>query len=797
MATNEHIIKAPGMMKNLAVGGHLTTADQVLDDAMGKEQSQINAETATAITNEVSRAKAAEELLRQAYEALTQTPPVPVTELPESGEEGVIYRLAGETSYSDYMWNGEEFKKMAEYDNAIDDKPEPLSNNLITSDGVANSIVRQPFIGEFASTDAVYCYNFVYRPNNIIEKNINRKTTDFFEVIPGTELIYKFIGYGASLYQLIAFDENKDVISEASILEANEDAYVYGYYIVPDNVRYLRFTVPIEQYECLVKIITESYINIGNNEYDIWECFNCSYGNTVDSIYIPVKLPGVTRANFASLTPETGHSNRIILVLRDKNDSVIARSQLQDVVAQNGEVFEMKCTEAEDQSLVGTTLAYVLFNDFEAFINIRDASTSIARYNMINYKAALNIQNSPNLFRRKDALVNYFELNYPTKKTADYLNQDQYIDEVYIIKKIAEENKIIVRFTNGRVIIQDCYSIGERHYRNFAALKYFTDYSDGQVIPMTVTSTNDAETYPLGMLIGYVIIKDKAHASLVNDTTNNENYVLSKDFVYQLLNSPKIAAYLSNLDNPIAPSPDEMVNIVIPDTINAVVGDTLQLFYKSIVRCPNYKDYGIVASCNIGKSYPRYYEVTPVAGDVGDKTLTIMVYGDGMKIIAEKHITLKVINKATTPLVNKNVLLVAASTFAAGVIMPEVKRRLTEIGGTPSGLGLSNISFVGRRVVDGVHQEATGGYSWQTYATNAFKSHRFYVSGVSAVTLDATYTIEGVPIPSGVGYLVVKEVNITEGTGNILCEVYGGAVYPQGSIPANGTLVKRSGTGDN
>ena len=53
MATNEHIIKAPGMMKNLAVGGHLTTADQVLDDTMGKEQSQINAETATAITNEV------------------------------------------------------------------------------------------------------------------------------------------------------------------------------------------------------------------------------------------------------------------------------------------------------------------------------------------------------------------------------------------------------------------------------------------------------------------------------------------------------------------------------------------------------------------------------------------------------------------------------------------------------------------------------------------------------------------------------------------------------------------------
>lgn len=181
MATNEHIIKAPGMLKNLAVGGHLTTADQVLDDAIGKEQSQINAETATAITNEVTRAEAAEELLRQAYEALSQSTPVPVTELPESGEEGVIYRLAGDTSYSDYMWNGEEFIKMAEYDNAIDDDPDSDSENIIKSSGVYNAFkdIRKGF-SVYAklileAPTAYEWFNNVFIPRGSFVKNTSTK----------------------------------------------------------------------------------------------------------------------------------------------------------------------------------------------------------------------------------------------------------------------------------------------------------------------------------------------------------------------------------------------------------------------------------------------------------------------------------------------------------------------------------------------------------------------------------------------------------------------------------------------
>lgn len=83
------------------------------------------------------------ETLRQAYNSLSHSKAIPVTQLPATGEAGKIYRLAGTTSYADYMYSENDLTtpiKMAEYDNAIDDKPTPGSNNLTTSGGVCKAI---------------------------------------------------------------------------------------------------------------------------------------------------------------------------------------------------------------------------------------------------------------------------------------------------------------------------------------------------------------------------------------------------------------------------------------------------------------------------------------------------------------------------------------------------------------------------------------------------------------------------------------------------------------------------------
>ena len=93
----------------------------------------------SAIAVETNRAETAEQLLQEQYTALTQSALV-IGTLPASGQTSTIYRVPGESSYSDYMWNGSSFVKMAEYDNAIDNEPTDESNNLVKSGGVAKII---------------------------------------------------------------------------------------------------------------------------------------------------------------------------------------------------------------------------------------------------------------------------------------------------------------------------------------------------------------------------------------------------------------------------------------------------------------------------------------------------------------------------------------------------------------------------------------------------------------------------------------------------------------------------------
>lgn len=86
-----------------------------------------------------SDVRASVEELEELYEALTQSDII-IGALPASGVKNKIYRVPGTTSYADWMWNGTQFVKMAEYNNAIDDTPTTNSNNLVKSGGVKDAI---------------------------------------------------------------------------------------------------------------------------------------------------------------------------------------------------------------------------------------------------------------------------------------------------------------------------------------------------------------------------------------------------------------------------------------------------------------------------------------------------------------------------------------------------------------------------------------------------------------------------------------------------------------------------------
>lgn len=155
--------------------------------------------------------------------------------------------------------------------------------------------------------------------------------------------------------------------------------------------------------------------------------------------------------------------------------------------------------------------------------------------------------------------------------------------------------------------------------------------------------------------------------------------------------------------------------IVLPDSFKAVVGDTLQLFFRGIIEHPFPYIYNIQVTCDIGRNTPRYFEVTPTPDMVGEHTLTVTLRDFDDTVIATASTVLKVRPQHQTPETKKNVLCVGDSLTAGGVWCAELCRRLTKKEGTPKGRGLYNISFIGTCEKDGTHYEGYGGWTWGNY----------------------------------------------------------------------------------
>lgn len=224
--------------------------------------------------------------------------------------------------------------------------------------------------------------------------------------------------------------------------------------------------------------------------------------------------------------------------------------------------------------------------------------------------------------------------------------------------------------------------------------------------------------------------------------------------------------------------------ISLPDKIWTVVGDTLQLFYRGIVRAVDPYRYNIVVKCAKGNQYPRFFEYTPMVADVGETPFTIVVKDDNGNVLAEKSATL-ITSVVPTSSNAINVACIGDSLTAPGIWCGEAYRRLAESGGMPEGNKLRNIKFIGSMGSGGAKFFGVGGWSWSSYTTAGKPAYRFAVSGVGSLEVNAVYSNNG-------GRFTIKEVNVSGAEGNILCSVDNLSVIPTTS----GVLTKVSGNGD-
>ena len=383
-------------------------------------------------------------------------------------------------------------------------------------------------------------------------------------------------------------------------------------------------------------------------------------------------------------------------------------------------------------------------------------------------------------------------LDEPRFLSANNVDLNELIQEVYIFPEYITMGEIKVRGYSRGIII-GCFERPELRLWAVREYEVANNYTDGIAYPLVVAVT--ASSVAVGTQIGYIVYKNvEGFRAVTNDVSAGE--LLNLGMAKNLFLSPKIFTAISKPSELAEKTPTLLngVDISIPSSITTVEGDTLQIFWRSIIGASNPYIFDIIAECSVGKSYPRYFTFTPDASHVGNSyNMTIVVKNNDGTTITSKTTTLRVVAKRTAPSTSTNVLCIGASATAGGVWAGELRRRLTSSDGdgtpaNPTGLGLSNITFVGRKVGTSVQVplEATGGWMVQDYASQGAKAVRFYVNGVDTISLGARYSCNG-------AVYVVQEVNVTEGSGNIRCTTEGTYYAPS----ASGVLVKSSGSGDN
>ena len=205
----------------------------------------------------------------------------------------------------------------------------------------------------------------------------------------------------------------------------------------------------------------------------------------------------------------------------------------------------------------------------------------------------------------------------------------------------------------------------------------------------------------------------------------------------------------------------------IGSKIYAVVGDTLQIFKKSIVDSLGIPYIMKIESAK-GRAYPRYWEYTPTSSDVGNSEIKFSLIDTDGSVIEEKTVSIITVIPQNTV---KNVLNIGDSTMANGEIPIEVSRRIKGTIGvatTPTALALSNINVVGR-IKNGdktVGWEGTGGWTYTNYTSQGSRAVRFQVANAQSITVKDLIRI-GATNSYGYYQFEVTEVNVTNGTGNI------------------------------
>ena len=313
------------------------------------------------------------------------------------------------------------------------------------------------------------------------------------------------------------------------------------------------------------------------------------------------------------------------------------------------------------------------------------------------------------------AVKNEIEKIKTNELQLDFNNPDgKYINKlgswISVSSSFSHSNPVYVsRGTVIRVDNSKCTS-----YNDLIAICAFFKTGDDVTSqkPYGTVSYTKIGTYDITVPDGYEYV-------VFNKNVNGAGINIGQPRVF--LGESYISDSLSRTNQKIDMVGFDNVSVNLPEFYDLVIGDSFELFWRGVIKTINPFNYNIYCDCSVGHCYSKKFEFTPTS--TGNYPLTVTVKDSSGKILDSKSTTLRVNAKATSPSSEKNVLCVGDSLLNNGQWAIESHRRLTDNGGNPNGLGLTNINFVGTCVKDGVGYEGIGGFSFKRY--NEYGSNDF------------------------------------------------------------------------
>lgn len=147
--------------------------------------------------------------------------------------------------------------------------------------------------------------------------------------------------------------------------------------------------------------------------------------------------------------------------------------------------------------------------------------------------------------------------------------------------------------------------------------------------------------------------------------------------------------------------------ISLPSKYYLTINEKFELFFRGVVKTHNPSLYYIIAECEKGYTYNRYYTFTPTLADEGEYQLTILVYSDTGTLLESKSTTL-IVNIPEKPCKALNVLCIGDSETINGVWPYTGYEKFNhEFPGM--------LNFIGTMQKENVGYEGYGGWQWKTF----------------------------------------------------------------------------------